>query len=401
MKEIDYVARVESARVYEVARVTSLDRARRLSDRLGAEAYLKREDTQDVHSFKIRGAYNKMCRLSADELAKGVLAASAGNHAQGVALSAKALGTKATIVMPETTPRLKVEEVASYGAEIVLKGETYSDAAEEAKRLVREKGLVFIPPYDDPDVIAGQGTVAKEILEQRPEVDAIFVPIGGGGFAAGVSAYVKGVKPSVRVYGVEPVDSDCMARSIEAGHPVTVEHPGLFADGVCVRRPGDETFRICRACLDGIVRVTMSEICEATEDIFEATRSVCEPAGALGLAALKRTVKRGETAVAIVSGANMNFASLCFISSDSYFARIRDEVMADGKVDLEEAKRILHVLDVAFTPFEPTARLMSLLRESIAAGNVSAAQSRAIAQAIDDALNLRVETAEARRHLMG
>ena len=401
MSEIDYVARVESARVYEVARVTSLDRARRLSDRLGAEVLLKREDTQDVHSFKIRGAYNKMCRLSADELAKGVLAASAGNHAQGVALSAKKLGTKATIVMPETAPRLKVEEVASYGAEIVLKGETYSDAAEEANRLVAEKRLAFIPPYDDPDVIAGQGTVAKEILEQRPEVDAIFVPIGGGGFAAGVSAYVKGVRPSVRVYGVEPVDSDCMARSIEAGHPVTVERPGLFADGVCVRRPGDETFRICRACLDGIVRVTMSEICEATEDIFEATRSVCEPAGALGLAALKKTVKRGETAVAIVSGANMNFASLCFISSDSYLARIRDEVMADGKVDLEEAKRILHILDVAFTPIEPTSRLISLLRESVSAGNVSAAQSRAIAQAIDDALNLRVETAEARRHLMG
>ena len=397
----DYVSKIDAARVYEVARVTSLDRARRLSDRLGAEVLLKREDTQDVHSFKIRGAYNKMCRLSADELAKGVLAASAGNHAQGVALSAKKLGTKATIVMPETAPRLKVEEVASYGAEIVQKGETYSDAAAEAKRLVREKGLTFIPPYDDPDVIAGQGTVAKEILEQRPEVDAIFVPIGGGGFAAGVSAYVKGVKPSVRVYGVEPVDSDCMARSIEAGHPVTVERPGLFADGVCVRRPGDETFRICRACLDGIVRVTMSEICEATEDIFEATRSVCEPAGALGLAALKKTVKRGETAAAIVSGANMNFASLCFISSDSYFARIRDEVMADGKVDLEEAKRILHVLDVAFTPFEPTVRLMSLLRESISAGSVSAAQSQAIAQAIDDALNLRVETAEARRHLMG
>ena len=401
MKEIDYVTRVESARVYEVARVTSLDRARRLSDRLGAEVLLKREDTQDVHSFKIRGAYNKMCRLSADELAKGVLAASAGNHAQGVALSAKVLGTKATIVMPETTPRIKYEEVASYGAEIVLKGETYSDAAEEAKRLVREKGLAFIPPYDDPDVIAGQGTVAKEILEQCPEVDAIFVPIGGGGFAAGVSAYVKGVRPSVRVYGVEPVDSDCMARSIEAGHPVTVERPGLFADGVCVRRPGDETFRVCRDCLDGIVRVTMSEICEATENIFEATRSVCEPAGALGLAALKRTVKRGETAAAIVSGANMNFASLSFISTDSCFARIRDEVMADGKVDLEEAKRILHLLDVVFTPFEPTARLIALLRESISAGSVSAAQSRAIAQAIDDALNLRVETAEARRNLMG
>ena len=401
MGDVDYVARIDSARVYDVARVTSLDRARRLSDRLGAEVYLKREDTQDIHSFKIRGAYNKMCRLPAEERAKGVLAASAGNHAQGVALSAKVLGMKATIVMPETTPRIKYEEVASYGAEIVLRGETYSDAAEAAKRLVAERGLAFIPPYDDPDVIAGQGTVAKEILGQRPGVGAIFVPIGGGGFAAGVSAYVKGVKPSVRVYGVEPVDSDCMARSIEAGHPVTLERPGLFADGVCVRRPGDETFRICRDCLDGIVRVTTSEICAATEDIFEATRSVCEPAGALALAALKKTVKRGETAAAIVSGANMNFSSLGFISSDSYFARIRDEVMADGKVDLEEAKRILRVLDVAFTPLEPTARLMALLRESVAAGDVSEARSRDIAQAIEDALNLRMTTAEGRRQLMG
>ena len=396
----DYVSKIDAARVYDVARVTSLDRARRLSDRLGAEVLLKREDTQDVHSFKIRGAYNKMCRLSADELAKGVLAASAGNHAQGVALSAKKLGTKATIVMPETTPRIKYEEVASYGAEIVLKGETYSDAAEEAKRLVREKGLTFIPPYDDPDVIAGQGTVAKEILEQRPEVDAIFVPIGGGGFAAGVSAYVKGVRPSVRVYGVEPVDSDCMARSIEAGHPVTVERPGLFADGVCVRRPGDETFRICRACLDGIVRVTMSEICEATEDIFEATRSVCEPAGALGLAALKKTVKRGETAAAIVSGANMNFASLCFVSSDAAFARLKNEVLADGRVDLEEARYILKLLEEGFTPSAPIFRLMGLLRAAVDAGDVSEALSDEVARTLDEALNLRIMTAEERRRFM-
>ena len=368
MENLDYVARIRSARVYDIARVTALDRARRLSDRLGADVFLKREDMQDVHSFKIRGAYQKMSGLSAAERTKGVLAASAGNHAQGVALSAKVLGMKATIVMPETTPRIKSDEVASYGAEIVLKGETYSDAAEEAKRLKAEKGLTFIPPYDDPDVIAGQGTVAKEILEQRPEVDSIFVPIGGGGFAAGVSVYVKGVKPSVKVYGVEPDDSDCMARSLEAGHPVTVEHPGLFADGVCVKRPGDETFRICRECRDGIVRVKMSEICEATEDIFEATRSVCEPAGALGLAALKKTVKRGETAVAIISGANMNFASLSFVSADAAFARLKDEVLADGRVDLEEARHILKLLDESFTPSEPLARLMRLLRTASACG---------------------------------
>ena len=396
----DYVAKIKSARVYDVARVTALDRARRLSDRLGANVLLKREDTQEVHSFKIRGAYQKMSGLSAAERARGVLAASAGNHAQGVALSAKVLGMKATIVMPETTPRIKSDEVASYGAEIVLKGETYSDAAEEAKRLVAERGLTFIPPYDDPDVIAGQGTVAKEILEQSPEVDAIFVPIGGGGFAAGVSVYVKGVKPSVKVYGVEPDDSDCMARSIEAGRPVTVEHPGLFADGVCVKRPGDETFRICRECLDGIVRVRMSEICMATQDIFEATRSVCEPAGALALAALKRTVKRGETAAAIVSGANMNFASLYFVSSDATFARLKEEVLTDGRVDLEEARYILELLDEGFTPSEPLARLMGLLRTVVGAGVVTEAQSREIAQVLDETLNLQMATAEERRRFM-
>ena len=397
----DYVSRIKSARVYDVARVTALDRVRRLSDRLGAEVFLKREDTQEVHSFKIRGAYNKMCRLSAEDRAKGVLAASAGNHAQGVALSAKVLGMKATIVMPETTPQIKVDEVRSFGAEIVLRGETYSDAASAAKELVAEKGLTFIPPYDDPDVIAGQGTVAKEILEQRPETDAIFVPIGGGGFAAGVSVYVKGVRPSVKVYGVEPVDSDCMARSLAVGHPVTVEHPGLFADGVCVKRPGDETFRICRDCLEGVVRVTMSEICAATEDVFEATRSVCEPAGALALAALKKTVKRGETAVAIISGANMNFISLCFISSDALFARIKDEVFSDGRVSLDEAKRILKVMENGFTPSEPAARLMDLLRSAIGEGDVSEGKSQEIARAIDDALNLRMTTAEDRRLFMG
>ena len=400
MEKADYVSSIKSARVYDVARVTALDRARRLSGRLGAEVYLKREDTQDVHSFKIRGAYQKMSGLSAAELAKGVLAASAGNHAQGVALSAKVLGTKATIVMPETTPRIKIDEVASYGAEIVLEGETYSAAAEAAKRLVAEKGLTFIPPYDDPDVIAGQGTVAKEILEQRPEVDSIFVPIGGGGFAAGVSAYVKGVKPSVKVYGVEPDDSDCMARSIEAGRPVTLEHPGLFADGVCVKRPGDETFRICRECLDGIVRVSMSETCKATQDIFEATRSVCEPAGALGLAALEKTVKRGETAVAIVSGANMNFASLCFVSSDAAFARLKDRVLADGRVDLGEARYILKLMEETFTPTAQVSRLMDLLRAAVDAGSVSEAQSGEIARTLDEVLNLRIMTAEERRRFM-
>ena len=212
---------------------------------------------------------------------------------------------------------------------------------------------------------------------------------------------MKGVKSSVKVYGVEPDDSDCMARSLEAGHPVTVEHPGLFADGVCVKRPGDETFRICRECLDGVVRVKMSEICEATEDIFEATRSVCEPAGALGLAALKKTVKRGETAAAIISGANMNFVSLSFISSDSYFARLRDDILADGRIDLGEARHMLEVLDGSFTPSASLSRLMDLLRSAVSAGTVNAGQSQAIARAIEDSLNLRMVTAADRRKFMG
>lgn len=388
----DYVARINAARVYDVARVTSLDRARRLSDKLGVEVLLKREDTQDIHSFKIRGAYNKMSRLPKDVLAKGVLAASAGNHAQGVALSAKKLKTKAVIVMPETAPKLKIDEVRSYGADIVLHGATFSDAADEAKRIVKEKGLTFIPPYDDPDVIAGQGTVAKEILEQRPDVDSIFVPIGGGGFAAGVSAYVKGVKPSVKVYGVEPDDSDCMARSIQEGHPVSLEHPGLFVDGVCVKRPGDETFRICRECLDGIIRVKMSEICSAIQDLFEATRSVCEPAGALALAALKKTVKKGDTAVAIISGANMNFASLSFIAGEAIFARLREEILRNGKVDINEAQQLLARLKLFLEPAPDVVALGRAVESALADGVITEEESNQIAKALDVALDWHMMT---------
>ena len=398
--KVDYVQRILNSRVYEVARETPLDEATALSARLGVRFLLKREDLQPVHSYKLRGAYNKMCRLTHAELENGVVCNSSGNHAQGVALSAEKLGVRAVVVMPATTPSIKVSAVKAYGASVILYGESYSDTYEELHRQIDEHGYTYIAPFDDPDVIAGQGTVAKEILEQRPEVDSIFVPIGGGGFAAGVSAYVKGVKPSVKVYGVEPDDSDCMARSIEAGHPVTVEHPGLFADGVCVKRPGDETFRICRECLDGVVRVKMSEICEATEDIFEATRSVCEPAGALGLAALKKTVKHGETAVAIISGANMNFASLYFVSADAAFARLKDEVLADGRVDLAEARYILSLLDESFTPSEPLARLMRLLRTAVGDGAVSEAQSQEIARALDETLNLQMTTAEERRRFM-
>lgn len=397
---IDYVAKVNESRVYEAAKVTALERMRRFSAKLGAEVFLKREDTQSIHSFKIRGAYNKMCRLPKELLAQGVLAASAGNHAQGVALSAQLLGTKATIVMPETTPQLKIDEVKDLGAEIVLKGETYSDAAAEARRLVAEKGFTFIPPYDDPDVIAGQGTVAKEILEQCPQVDAIFVPIGGGGFAAGVSAYVKGVKPSVKVYGVEPEDSDCMRRSIDAGECVTVEHPGLFADGVCVKTPGVETFRICRDCLDGIVLVTMSEICRSIGDIFEATRSVCEPAGALGFAALKKTLRRGETGVAIVSGANMNFDSLCFIAADASAVRFRDRIMADGKIDFSETTELLRALKAYVTPDPKIEELIRVLEDARFNGEISARESATILESLENLLDRQMITAAEREALM-
>ena len=324
---MNYLIKTLNASVYDVAVKTPLDEAAELSKRMGVKFLLKREDLQPVHSYKIRGAYNKMRSLPAEALRKGVLAASAGNHAQGVALSAKKLGVKATIVMPETTPEIKINAVKAYGAEIVLHGVSYSDCAEEAARLVKTLGLTFIPPYDDPDVIAGQGTVGREIIDDAgADVDAIFVPIGGGGLAAGVSSYVKKVRPSVKVYGVEPEDSDCMYRSIKAGRRVTLETPGLFADGVCVKKPGEETFRLCREHLDGIVRVSTAETCAAIKDIFEATRAVCEPAGALALAAAKKTAKKGETCACIISGANMNFDRIRFVCEQTELGEGREAI---------------------------------------------------------------------------
>lgn len=322
----NYVSSILTSKVYDVAVVTPIDEAKALSERFGCRFLLKREDLQPVNSFKIRGAYNKMSRLPAVALKKGVLAASAGNHAQGVALSAKRLGVKATIVMPETTPEIKINAVKAHGVSIVLHGDGYSDAAEEAARIVRETGVTFIPPYDDPDVIAGQGTVAKEILEQAQEADAVFVPIGGGGFAAGVAVYIKNVKPSMKVYGVEPEDSDCMYRSIKAGKRVMLDNPGLFADGVCVKKPGAETFRLCKRYLDGIVRVSTAETCAAIKDVFEATRAICEPAGALALAAAKKVAKKGRVYVCIVSGANMNFDRIRFVSEETEIGERREAI---------------------------------------------------------------------------
>ena len=327
-----YLRKVLNSKVYDVAIESPLEEATALSSKLGCHFLLKREDLQSVHSFKIRGAYNKMAQLPRAALEKGVLAASAGNHAQGVALSARRLGCKATIVMPVTTPEIKIASVKSLGASIVLSGDSYSDAAAEAARLVKEKAYTFIPPYDDPDVIAGQGSVAMEILRQRPDnLDAVFVPIGGGGFAAGVAVYIKAVRPSVKVYGVEPVDSDCMDRSIKAGKRIEMSEVGLFADGVAVKKPGKITFDLCRRFLDGIIRVSTDETCAAIKDIFEATRAICEPAGALALAAAKKLAQekgaKDETYACIISGANMNFDRIRFVSEQTEIGEKREAIL--------------------------------------------------------------------------
>ena len=313
--KMNYLTKILNATVYDVAVKTPLDEAAALSKKFGCRFLLKREDLQPVHSYKIRGAYNKMSQLPKSELDKGVICASAGNHAQGVALSAKKLGVKATIVMPVTTPEIKTSAVKAYGASIVLHGDSYSDTYEELHRQIEEHGYTYIAPFDDPDVIAGQGTVGKEILEQAGrDLTAGFVPIGGGGLAAGVSTYVKAVRPWVKVYGVEPEDSDCMSRSLKAGKRVTLDNPGLFADGVCVKEPGKETFKLCKENLDGIVHVSTAETCAAIKDIFEATRAICEPAGALALAAAKKSAKKGESYACVISGANMNFDRIRFVS---------------------------------------------------------------------------------------
>ena len=315
ISKMNYLTKILNATVYDVAVKTPLDEAAALSKKFGCRFLLKREDLQPVHSYKIRGAYNKMSQLPKSELDKGVIRASAGNHAQGVALSAKKLGVKATIVMPVTTPEIKTSAVKAYGASIVLHGDSYSDTYEELHRQIEEHGYTYIAPFDDPDVIAGQGTVGKEILEQAGrDLTAVFVPIGGGGLAAGVSTYVKAVRPWVKVYGVEPEDSDCMSRSLKAGKRVTLDNPGLFADGVCVKEPGKETFKLCKENLDGIVRVSTAETCAAIKDIFEATRAICEPAGALALAAAKKSAKKGESYACVISGANMNFDRIRFVS---------------------------------------------------------------------------------------
>jgi len=312
--------RIDDARVYEVARVTPLEVAAKLSARLGNTVLLKREDLQPVHSFKLRGAYNKIASLPAAERQRGVICASAGNHAQGVALAGRQLGIPTLIVMPRTTPAIKVDSVRALGGKVVLHGDAYDDAREHADALAAEKGLSFVHPYDDLDVIAGQGTVAKEIVEQLQggSLDAVFVCVGGGGLLAGVAAYIKAVSPKTRVIAVEPDDSDCFARAFEAGRRVELKQVGLFADGVAVKQVGAEPWRVARHLVDECVRVDVDEICAAIRDCFAENRSVPEPAGALAVAGLKKWVAqqgaKGLTLAATVSGANVNFDRLRHIA---------------------------------------------------------------------------------------
>ena len=330
---IDYLRRILTAKVYDVAIESPLDAARTLSRRLGNQVLLKREDLQPVFSFKLRGAYNKMAHLTPEQLKRGVICASAGNHAQGVALSAKRMGCRAVIVMPTTTPKLKIDAVGALGGEVVLAGDSYSDAYARAVELQQQEGLTFVHPFDDPDVIAGQGTIAMEILRQHEgPIDAVFVAIGGGGLISGVAAYIKAVRPEIKVIGVQTVDSDAMARSVEAGRRVTLGDVGLFSDGTAVKLVGEETFRLARELVDDYVRVTTDELCAAMKDIFQDTRSVVEPAGALGVAGLKQYAAthkcKGQTFVAIACGANMNFDRLRFVAERAEYGEQREALFA-------------------------------------------------------------------------
>jgi threonine dehydratase len=322
MSAPDYLKKILTAQVYDVARESDLDYARRLSSRLGNHIYLKREDKQTVFSFKLRGAYNRMANLSAQERARGVITASAGNHAQGVALAASKLDCHAVIAMPVTTPQVKVDAVRTHGGpnvEIVLFGDSYSDAYQHALTIQAQRALTFVHPFDDPDVIAGQGTVAMEILRQlQGPLDAVFVPIGGGGLMAGMSVYIKALRPEIKVIGVQTEDSCAMARSLAAGERITLPDVGLFSDGTAVKLVGEETFRVCSENVDEVVLVDTDALCAAIKDIFQETRCLLEPAGALAVAGIKAYVERegaqGRTFVAVASGANMNFDRMRFVA---------------------------------------------------------------------------------------
>jgi threonine dehydratase len=322
-----------TSRVYDVARETPLDLAPRLSRRLGHEVLLKREDLQPVFSFKLRGAYNKIAHLTEHERARGIITASAGNHSQGVAFSARKLGLRAVIVMPQTTPLIKVDAVRAMGAEVVLSGDSYADAKAHCDTLVEKTGMTFIHPFDDPLVIAGQGTIGAEILRHSQDrLAVVFVPVGGGGLIAGIAGYIKALRPDVKIIGVEPNEADAMYRSLQAGRRVKLDHVGIFADGVAVREVGENTFPIVRETVDEIIRVDNDEVCAAIKDIFDDTRTIMEPAGALAAAGLKawaaRDGARDRSLVAVLSGANMNFDRLRFVAERAEVGEAREALLA-------------------------------------------------------------------------
>lgn len=329
----EYVRKILLARVYEVAVQTPLEVALRLSKKLDNQLWLKREDLQAVHSFKLRGAYNKMVNLSAEERRRGVAAASAGNHAQGVALAARQLGCEARIVMPRTTPLIKINAVRQFGADVILHGDTYDEACAHAYALAKHENRVFIHPYDDPDIIAGQGTIGMEILKQHSApLHAIFVPVGGGGLIAGVAAYVKNLRPDVRIIGVEPHDASTLHSALAAQSRVVLDQVGIFADGVAVSQIGEETFRVAQQYVDEVVLVSTDEICAAIKDSFDDTRSIAEPAGALAVAGAKKYVARtgikGQNLVAIQSGSNINFDRLRHVAERAELGELREALLA-------------------------------------------------------------------------
>ncbi|MES2580534.1 MAG: threonine ammonia-lyase, biosynthetic [Pseudomonadota bacterium] len=330
---INYRQKIENSHVYDVAKKTPLEFQPSLSARIHNRVLLKREDMQPVFSFKLRGAYNKMANLSAEALKRGVICASAGNHAQGVALSAQKLGCRAVIVMPTTTPLIKINAVKARGAEVVLFGDSYSDAHVHALELERSEQLTFVHPYDDPDVIAGQGTIAMEILQSHPEpIEAIFCCVGGGGLIAGIAAYIKALRPEIKVIGVEAKDAEAMSESLKQGKRVMLDQVGLFADGAAVKQVGEHTFELCQQFVDEMIVVDNDAICAAVKDVFEDTRSILEPAGALAAAGIKEYAKRnnltGKTLVGIASGANMNFDRLRFIAERAEIGEKREAVLA-------------------------------------------------------------------------
>ncbi len=320
------------SRVYEVATRTPLEKAHSLSDVYHNQIFMKREDLQPIFSFKIRGAYNKIASLSQEELKHGVICASAGNHGQGVALSARRLGVQAWVVMPKTTPEIKIKAVARYGAEVVLRGDHYTEAYEHCLKVTKETGATMIHPFDDLHVIAGQGTVGKEIVEDCPRVDEVYVPVGGGGLLAGVAGYIRALYPDVKIFGVEPCDSDAMARSVSAGKPVVLQEVGIFADGVAVKKVGDLTLRYCRDLCDGFIRVSTDEICSAIQDIYQTTRTLVEPAGALAWAGAKARIAaqqlKDRNIVVINSGANMSFQRLQFVAERAMMGAGRECLFA-------------------------------------------------------------------------